>query len=230
LKTLIIGDIHGCYQEFLELLDKTGVSNEDKIIALGDIIDRGPDSMSVINFFISHHNALCILGNHEAKHIQVFSGKIKPAPSQQKVLQQISVTAQENIVNYFEKLPLYIELPEIIALHGYLEPGVALEKQQKRVLIGATSGELLMKKKYPEPWYQYEHGNKPIIAGHFDYSGKGKPLIINDKIYLIDTGCCYGKNLTGLLLPEFKLFSVKSRENYWGKAMQGYKKRNNYQV
>lgn len=221
MSTLIIGDIHGCFAELLQLLDKAGLSAGDKIISLGDIVDRGPDSLPVVNFFRYNTHTDCVLGNHEFKHINLFWGNLKPAPSQILVIQKLSTLEYAEMVNYFESMPVYCDLPEAIVIHGMLEPDIPLEQQQKRVLIGATAGELFMKKKYPKPWYEYHHGDKPIIAGHHDYSGIGQPLIIKDKIFLIDTGCCYGKNLTALLLPEFRLISVKSLKNYWGIAMQG---------
>ena len=206
------------------MLDKAGITAQDKIIALGDLVDRGPDSMEVVHFFTTHKNAACILGNHEAKHINIFWGTLKPAPSQQLVIQKITTLEHAEMVNYFESLPQYLELDNAIIIHGMLEPDIPLKQQQKKVLIGATAGELLFKRKYEKPWYEYPHGDKPIIAGHHDYSGTGKPMVINDKIFLIDTGCCYGNNLTGLLLPEFRLISVKSRKNYWGIARQSYRK------
>ncbi len=208
----------------MQLLDKAGLSEVDKIIALGDLVDRGPDSLAVVNFFKSHSNGASILGNHEAKHISVFWGNLKPAPSQNMVIQKISTLEHAELVNYFESLPLYLEMNEALLIHGMLEPDIPLEKQQKKVLIGATAGELLLQKKYSKPWYEYNHGDKPVIAGHHDYSGEGKPLVIKDKIFLMDTGCCYGKSLSALLLPDFRLISVKSQKNYWGLAMQNYKK------
>ena len=51
MKTFIIGDIHGCFTELQELLDKAGIADDDRIIALGDIVDRGPDSVQVLDFF-----------------------------------------------------------------------------------------------------------------------------------------------------------------------------------
>jgi len=69
MKRLIIGDIHGCYSEFQELLSKAGLSEEDEIIATGDIIDRGPDSPKLLNYFNNHPNAYSVMGNHEHKHI-----------------------------------------------------------------------------------------------------------------------------------------------------------------
>ncbi len=57
MKYLIIGDIHGCYEEMQQLLDKVGLNAEDQIIALGDIVDRGPDPASVFEFFRSNQKA-----------------------------------------------------------------------------------------------------------------------------------------------------------------------------
>jgi len=51
MKTMIIGDIHGCFNELQALLDKTGVADDDRILALGDIVDRGPDSVQVLDLF-----------------------------------------------------------------------------------------------------------------------------------------------------------------------------------
>jgi serine/threonine protein phosphatase 1 len=222
LKTLVIGDIHGCYTEMLDLISLAGLSGEDQIIALGDIVDRGPDSLAVANFFMNKDNAASILGNHEAKHILISANKLKPSPSQEIVHQEMSGKDYITMIEYFQQLQPYLELPEALIIHGFLEPGIELKNQQKKVLIGTISGEGYLTKTYPKPWYEYDHGDKPIIAGHHDYSGIGKPTVIRSKTYLLDTGCCFGRNLTGLLLPDFRLLSVKSRKNYWGLAMQGY--------
>ncbi|MBI4864540.1 MAG: metallophosphoesterase [Candidatus Riflebacteria bacterium] len=49
-KRLLIGDIHGCFRELQDLLDEAGLAESDEIIALGDIVDRGPDSVRVLDF------------------------------------------------------------------------------------------------------------------------------------------------------------------------------------
>jgi hypothetical protein len=41
MKRLIVGDIHGCHREFLELLELAGLSAGDEVIAVGDVVDRG---------------------------------------------------------------------------------------------------------------------------------------------------------------------------------------------
>src|SRR4051794_14053788 len=48
---IIIGDIHGCYKELLELLAHVGATDEDILVSVGDLVDRGPDSPAVLNFF-----------------------------------------------------------------------------------------------------------------------------------------------------------------------------------
>jgi serine/threonine protein phosphatase 1 len=225
LKTLVIGDIHGCYREMMNLIDKAGLADDDQIVALGDIVDRGPDSASVADFFMTQSNTKCLLGNHEEKHILVSSGILQPAPAQEITMVQIPEEKYVPMLQFFKKLPTYMDLPDALTIHGLLEPDVLIEDQKRNVLIGTMSGEINIKKRYPKPWYEYDFGEKPVIAGHHDYSHEGKPLIIKDKVFLIDTACCYGKSLTALLLPEFKLFTVKSEKNYWGQVMQNHNKK-----
>ncbi len=67
MQYLIIGDIHGCFDELQDLLQASGLAPDDQIIALGDIVDRGPDSPRVLEFFDSAHNAMSELGRPETK-------------------------------------------------------------------------------------------------------------------------------------------------------------------
>ena len=64
----VIGDVHGCYDELCELLDKIGESSERKLIFVGDLIDRGPkqkECVALVRELVEQHRALCIMGNHE---------------------------------------------------------------------------------------------------------------------------------------------------------------------
>jgi len=78
---LLIGDIHGCYDELQALLDLAGLSGDDEIIALGDIVDRGPATPQVLEFFQTQPNARSLMGNHERKHLRSFRGETKAARS-----------------------------------------------------------------------------------------------------------------------------------------------------
>ncbi len=225
MKTLVIGDIHGCHAELLELVEKAGLADGDLLIALGDLVDRGPDSASVLRFFKDQPRRRSLMGNHERKHLLAWRREGTLSESQLLVKEQFDAPLYAEAIRYFEDLPLFVELPEAILIHGGLEPGVALDRQQAHVLAGSMSGEKYLAGKYPEPWYLLYSGEKPVVAGHHDYAKTGTPLIIKDRVFLIDTGCCFGKQLTGLVLPDFKLVSVKSRANYWGLARQSHSKR-----
>src|SRR5579885_2161290 len=49
--TLVIGDIHACYAELLDLLDAAGVGADEEILAVGDVLDRGPANAAALDFF-----------------------------------------------------------------------------------------------------------------------------------------------------------------------------------
>src|SRR5687767_12871277 len=76
MRQLIIGDIHGCYHELLDLVERAGISSPDEMPAVGDINDRGPDSPAVLDFLQSVPNASSLLGNHERKHVGWWRGRI----------------------------------------------------------------------------------------------------------------------------------------------------------
>lgn len=219
---LIVGDIHGCHEEFQDLLDRAGPASGDEIIALGDLVDRGPDSPRVVDFFRTRPGARSLRGNHEQRHLRIARGEIKPAPSQVLTRRQFSPAAYAGILPFFEGLPFYLDLPEALLIHGGFDPEHPAAGQRPETLLGLMSTELWLRRKYPRPWYELYDGGKPLVAGHHDYSKEGKPLVVRDRVFLIDTGCCYGKALTGLVLPEFRLISVRARRNHWGIALQGH--------
>ena len=68
MRTLAIGDIHGCLRSLEALADYADFSADDTIVTLGDYVDRGPDSKGVIDFLIDlgkSHKLVCLKGNHE---------------------------------------------------------------------------------------------------------------------------------------------------------------------
>lgn len=63
--TYVISDIHGCYDEFMELLKVIDFKDEDTLYILGDMTDRGYRNIDVIKYVMQHDNIIPILGNHE---------------------------------------------------------------------------------------------------------------------------------------------------------------------
>jgi serine/threonine protein phosphatase 1 len=215
MKQLIIGDIHGCYTDQLELLDRAGLSDQDEIIAIGDIVDRGPDSPRILAFFREHPRARSIQGNHERKHVRSWRGEVMPALSQRITRQQVGEEAYPDAVAFMDALPRFLKLTEAILVHGFWEPGLSIAEQREVVIVGTMTGEMYLRERHVRSWYELYDGEKPIVVGHLDYLGTGQPFVYRDRVFGLDTGCCCGGSLTGLILPEWKFVSVRSQTNYW---------------
>ena len=223
MKTLIIGDIHGCYDELLALLDKAGMAEDDPIIALGDLVNRGPHSDKTLDFF--RHNAVpnlqSIMGNHEQRHIQAHLGETRPTVSTLYTRWQLG-DAYNEAVAYMESLPTYLDLPDALIVHAYFEPNVALEDQKPDVLIGGNGADSYLREQYDRPWYEYYDGDKPLIVGHRDWTGTMQPFIHRERVYGIDTRCVYGGALTGMILPDMRFVSVPAKRDHFAKFRKRY--------
>ena len=216
MRTLVIGDIHGCWNEFQDLLDKAGVTSDDQIIAIGDLVNRGPKSKKVLNFFRKgkHPNSQVILGNHERGHINTYDMGKKPSVSMMQTRWQLGDN-YNTAIEYMRTMPAYIELPDALLVHAYYEAGVSLEDQRPDVITGSMVAEKYLAETYDCPWYERYDRDEPLICGHRDWSGDMTPFIYKDRVFSIDTRCVYGGSLTGLWLPDFTLVSVPSREDHW---------------
>ena len=225
MKTLIVGDIHGCYIEFQELLARSGITESDAIIALGDIVDRGPETPQVLDFFRQQPNAQSLMGNHERKHVRASRSEVKLALSQIIARGQIGNTYRDAVA-FMDTFPTYIELPEAILVHGYLEPGIPLGQQLATVLCGTMGGDKHLRTRYDRPWYELYADDKPVIVGHYDHLRNGQAFVYQERIFGLDTSCVHGKTLTGLILPDFTIISVPSRGDHWSAMRRQYRHQN----
>ncbi|MBM9499584.1 metallophosphoesterase [Leptospira sp. 201903071] len=213
MKDIVIGDIHGCYDELILLLEEVGYSENDRIISVGDIVDRGPDSVKVYDFFKENPRHIVVMGNHENKHDNHVLSY-----SQEIVKLQFGDRYQE-FLDWIHDLPLYYETESATIVHAAIEPNVPLNEQRKEVLIGSTSGEKYLTNKFDsEDWTNLYKDEKPVIFGH-RVLGDGVQ-IYGDRIYGIETGACFGGFLSAVTLPDFKIFSVRSAKNYWRSEME----------
>mgnify|MGYP004671963733 FL=1 len=61
----VMSDIHGCYEEFIEMLELINFKNEDDLYILGDILDRGENPIKILQYIKNKSNIHMLLGNHE---------------------------------------------------------------------------------------------------------------------------------------------------------------------
>ena len=222
MQTLVIGDIHGCYVELQALLEKAGLGNRDSIIALGDIVDRGPETPQVLDFFKKIPGARVLMGNHERKHVRAARHEVKLSMSQIISREQFGPVYLEAVA-WMATLPLFVELPEAVLAHGYLEPGIPLAQQNPSVLCGTMGGDKMLRERYDRSWYELYTGDKPVMVGHYNYTRTGQPFVYQEKIFGLDTDCVHGKSLTGLLLPSFRFVSIPSRGDLWYQTRRAYR-------
>jgi len=165
MSTYAIGDIHGCLQTFNKLLNEIGYDKyNDKLILLGDYIDRGVDSKGVLKRIIELQkdgNVIVLMGNHEYDAL-------------------LSDTYIE-FHDWIDSLPFIYEDDKFIYVHAGLKPSVDLYKQSKYDLLNIR-GEFLR---------NYNKFNKRVVFGHTPVV---VPKIMDNGIIPIDTGCVYTQN------------------------------------
>jgi protein phosphatase len=233
----IIGDVHGCYPELVELLQKIGyeitekengeveVNNphKRKLIFVGDLTDRGPNSVAVLKLVIhvvQHHKGYCVIGNHDDKLMRKLMGrKVQINNGLDTTLEELKAEPPQfaiKVRHFFESLPYYIWCDDkklLIAHAGLPEKyhGVESKKVRDLSMYGLTTGKL-DEQGMPQrlDWAKDYYGEPLVIFGHTPVR---EPLIKNSTIN-IDTGCVFGGKLTVLHYPEMEMVSVPARKQY----------------
>jgi diadenosine tetraphosphatase ApaH/serine/threonine PP2A family protein phosphatase len=216
-RLIAIGDIHGCHQEFAELLARLEPGREDRLILLGDLVNRGPDSAKVIDL-AQAHRALSLLGNHELRLLK-FRRSGDPKYLKNGDLETSQQLGAEHW-SYLEAMPLTFEEPELntVFVHGGFLPDEPWRKQPAEVVtrIQVINRDGKPAKRADEPdapsWADLWSGPPFVVYGHTPRSE-----IYKLKWSLgLDTACVMGGLLTAYELPEKRFLQVKARQRYWG--------------
>ena len=210
-RIVIVGDIHGCFEELLELLEKVALRPDDLLISVGDLVDRGPDPGAVVEYFRGRPNSVVLMGNHERKHVRgVFSY------AQEITRLQVGDRYAE-MVDWMRALPYYFENEQVRVVHAAMVPGVPLASQREEVLCGSTRGDRELAALFPDGhWHDHYTDAVPVVFGHH-VTGR-EPLIRDGRVFGLDTGACHGWNLTALCVPGFTVHAVPARADHWAAA------------
>lgn len=237
MKVDVIGDIHGCYTELCQLLDQLGYEYRNHIythaeqripIFIGDITDRGPESIQVIKLVyqmvVVENVAKYIPGNHCNKLYRYFLGnrvKIQhgletTVAEYQALSPKEQASIKDKFMQLYEQAPLYLRLPEVqavIAHAGIKEKYIGRydKKVESFVLYGDVSGEVDKDgRPLRKDWAQHYTGDDWIVYGHTPVL---EPRIVRQTIN-IDTGCVFGNRLTAFSLPEERIVSIPSQQPF----------------
>jgi serine/threonine protein phosphatase 1 len=215
-RVIAIGDIHGCYQEFGELVGRLELNKDDRLVLLGDLVNRGPDSRKVIEL-AREHNALSLLGNHELRLLNYRRTKDKAFFKEEDAATLEKLQPEDWA--YLEAMSLthYLEELQTVFVHGGFLPNEPWEKQPANVV---TRIQVIDREGRPRkradcedcpPWADLWNGPPFVVYGHTP-----RPEIYKLKWSAgIDTGCVLGGHLTAYILPEKRFVQVKARKAYY---------------
>ena len=71
--TYLMSDLHGCYEEYIKMLNLINFNDNDTLYILGDICDRGPSPMKILLHMMKHDNVIPIYGNHDVYTLNTLS-------------------------------------------------------------------------------------------------------------------------------------------------------------
>jgi serine/threonine protein phosphatase 1 len=212
-RTIIVGDIHGCNEELHDLMDRVALTDDDRLVSVGDLVDRGPGSVEVVRFFRSRPNSLVLCGNHERKHVR---GTLSYG---QEIVRVQFGDAYAHACAWMGTLPYWLEVDGVRVVHAALIPGVPLAETPEDILAGTTSGEERLRQRLGGRWWHelYED-DVPVAFGHHVVGEE--PLVVRDRVFGLDTGACHGMRLTALVLPSFELVQVPARADHWERVQR----------
>jgi serine/threonine protein phosphatase 1 len=211
-KTFVVGDIHGCFDMLKRLLDEIPWrQGRDRLVFVGDCIDRGPHSKAVVDSILSliqrDPQVSCLLGNHEAMLLDYLAGidpEVYLANKGGTTLRDYQAERPKrwgplvppDHMAFYRSLRPFLELERYYVVHAGFRPGIEIERQALEDMVWIR-----------EPFIssEYDFGKK-VIFGHTPFS---RPLTMENKIG-IDTGAVYGNRLTCIELPGEKFYSVKA--------------------
>ena len=232
----IIGDIHGCYYELIELVEKLGYvkyknayfhKDGRRLISVGDIADKGYKNIDCYNFWINQVNyggGIWVYGNHCLKFYKYLLG------NKIKITYNISKTVSEYMnLPYFERISFrdkFIKCYEGRSHYVILDNGklVVVHACLKENDIGKFNDAIRTRCLFGDVVRNFDGNNSnKLVDWALEYRGEpfivyGHNAVLDTKIVNntidVDTGCVYGGKLTAFRYPEKEIVQVKSRRVY----------------
>ena len=207
LRTIIVGDVHGCRSELEALLDRVAFSSGDRLVFVGDLVARGPDSLGVLDI-ARRTGAIVVRGNHEQKLLDWrnartawMRGEAAAKPPIGSMHRNIARSLRPVDWTLLETSPLVLDLPEhgLRVVHAGIVPGIAMEKQSPETLMRIRTvrvGRRGTRARANKLWGECYAGPPQIVFGHNAAPG----LQLHRWATGLDTACVYGGRLTAMVL------------------------------
>mmetsp|Transcript_10723 Transcript_10723/g.13406 ORF Transcript_10723/g.13406 Transcript_10723/m.13406 type:complete len:316 (-) Transcript_10723:776-1723(-) len=206
---IIIGDVHGCFKE-LKTLIESYVEINDLVIFVGDLINKGPNSLQVLRY-AREHNFVGVVGNHEITSIRsCFARRAAVSRNETEIpylKYEWTDSMDEQDIEYILSLPFTISIPyhNAVVVHAGLVPGVPLFSQNPKhmatmrnlhVNVDGTYEALESVHEGGKAWASLWKGPEHVYFGHDAKRRMQKYLYATG----LDTGCLYGDQLSAAIL------------------------------
>ncbi len=233
----IVGDVHGCLDELLELMAALGYQVERheagfavvppegrKLVFVGDLVDRGPatpDVLRLVMGMVAAGQAFCVPGNHDIKLMKALKGRdVQQTHGLAESLAQLDKEPEEfrkAAVKFLDGLVSHYVFDDgnLVVAHAGLKEsmqGRGSGKVRDFALYGETTGET---DEFGLPvrynWSADYRGKALVVYGH---TPTPDPLWLNNTVN-IDTGCVFGGRLTALRYSEREILTVPAKATYY---------------
>lgn len=221
-RLIVVGDIHGCFDELRELLDRVSPAEGDLVISVGDVVTKGPDAVSCLELW-RERGYLAVRGNNEIKLLHRATPLLRFFAHE-----DAAVLRRGDLLRYIASWPLVVDFPaaSVAVVHGGFLPGTEVGPASVaeahdlvhhlrwiRKKNGSwTSVPKEKRRKDDVLWAEKWRGDRFVLYGHtplreprFDKRALG-----------LDTGCVYGGFLTAAVCEdgEWTTVSVAARKQY----------------
>jgi len=225
MRTLYVGDVHGCSRELAELLRSFNFKmGKDQLYFTGDVIDKGPHNLHVLEI-IRDYNGISVMGNHEENFMEMYEARDDYDKFKDLVLQYTKIETDnpkkafldrfnikdfsqaKKIYDTVRKFPYFLHTSHGFLVHAGVNPHLKnIDKTNKALLTHirrTTDG---------NPWFTSYKGIERVIFGHW----AAQNYYEQENAICLDTGCYHGFYLTGWCPEENKFYQVKSKhKNNW---------------
>jgi hypothetical protein len=241
MRTIIIGDVHGCIDELKALINQLQLNLDDRLFFIGDLINKGPDSVGVVQYLFAlskTYSISLILGNHEEKFLRYLQHKQtnSKALATMKITPDFELLAQNLKTDEIEFLKqsfynYYLEQLDLVLVHGGITKNCKVDfrinspyNSEKR----NSELELLTKTRFLDsngkfvslgsenqttPFWAdvYDGSHGKVVFGHQSFM-QNSPRYFPHAIG-IDMGCVYGGYLTALIISDKKITFTTTKAN-----------------
>src|SRR5688500_9220915 len=121
-RTIVVGDIHGCYDELMALVEKVNLGDRDRVVSVGDLITKGPKNREVLELFMTDPRFSTVIGNHDLQLRRKWCGEdVELKPAQREAHRELK-GEKDHYASFLNRLPFWIDLGTHLVVHAGLGP------------------------------------------------------------------------------------------------------------